>query len=286
MALLVAPSCTREERQRAARYLRDADLDLGDVQVLADALVRQSREPDAELVRHLVACVGPHARTHIPRSKSVATLERLLDAPALDRHARVEVLKALAEVAEVHDVERLLARTYRSDEERSLVGAVAQSVLRRPLFVRRLSPSAFEDLVCRVLDARERRAGRTVRFRVCGRPYDRGVDGRGSDLYATGADDLGETLAEVQCKNAGRVSMRDLLEFDTGTTEAREREMSAPRFQPAPVPRRVFATAANPPDADAINKAARDRDIEFITGPELVGMVKEFLGREVKLSRA
>lgn len=248
-------------------------------------LVRQTLEPDTDLVRHLVRCVGPHARKHIARSKCVSVMERLLDVPGLDRHARADVLKTLAEVAEVHDVERLLARSFQSEEEQKLVGKVAAGVLTRPLFLRRLSPSAFEDLVCRTLEARERSRGTSARFKVCGGPYDGGVDGRGGSLYATGADDPGETTVQVQCKNTDRFSTRELDEFDTQTSRASAEASLAPSLRAAPVASRIFVTAANPAHADAVIKEMLARDIELITGPMLVEMVKKFLGREATLSR-
>jgi hypothetical protein len=283
--LLTTPLTPPRICLRIARYLKEAALDFGDVKVLVNMIVRQSMESDTELVRHLVACVGPLARKHFSRSKCVAVIERLLDAPALDRHARAEVLKALAEVAEVHDVERLLARTYRSADEHALVGVVVQGVLRRPLLIRRLSPAAFEDLVCRVLEARERHLGRSTRFRVCGRPYDGGVDGRGGNLYATGADDPGETTVLVQCKNTDRFSMRDLEAFDAQTTQARNDEKFVPQLRAPQDPWRIFVTAARSKHAELSIQQLRARDIELMTGSRLVGMVKEFLGREASLSR-
>jgi hypothetical protein len=285
LRLLLAPATSLGVRRRIARYLSDADLDLGEVQLLANMLFRQTLEPDPDLVRHLVKCVSPHARKHIERSTCVAVMERLLDVPGLDRHARAEVLKSLAEAAEVHDIERLLSRSFQSEEEQALVGRVAGSVLTRPLFIRRLSSSAFEDLVCRALEARERSRGTSARFRVCGGPYDGGVDGRGGSLYATGADDPGETSVEVQCKNTDRFSMRDVDEFDTRTSQASVGASLSPPLRDALRASRIFVTAANPPRADALIKDLLARGIELITGPLLVALVKQFLGREATLSR-
>lgn len=285
LQLLLDSTTPLKIRRRIARYLGDVDLDLGEVQALADMLVRQTLEPDPDLVRHLVNCIGPQARKHIARSKCVTVMERLLDVPGLDRHARAEVLKSLAGVAEVHDVERLLSRTFQTDEERSLVGAVAESVLRRPLFLRRLSPSAFEDLVCRALEARARSEGTAARFKVCGGPYDGGVDGRGGSLYATGADDPGETTMLVQCKNTDRFLMNDIDEFDTRTSHTSTADTHALPLRPATVASRIFVTAAKPANADEVIKDVLARGIELITGPLLVDLVKQFLGREATLTR-
>lgn len=272
-------------RIRAARHLDGATLSTSDAQLIANLLVRQTLAPNSELVRRLLGTLSMSAGSAILHHHLSRVLHLLLHCSALDLHARLAVLEAIKPYIEVDDLEDLVARAVESEQERRLTTEILLDVLDRPLKVHRLTPSGFEHLACRMLEARGRARGFLERFRVVGGPYDGGVDGEGGNRYETGADDPGVSTVLVQCKNVVRLTLDALATFDKDVVEKEKppQQVNISTVSPSNKCAKVFVTSANPKDVTAFEVEAANRNIELILGPQFVELAHLHLRRRCTL---
>lgn len=281
--VILDPATKIEIRRRALKCLKKVDDLTNEAHTLMAALVRFTIEPDSELVRHLARCVRPKARTNYLRERIVSTLERLLDIPELDGHARAEVIATLGEVIDVADAERLLLRAYRDDEERARVGMALSKVLSRRLVLRELTPTGFEVLCCRMLEARERSQGRSVFYQSIGGSWDGGIDGLGSQPTPNSADDAGKLDGVVQCKNVDRVRADEVGAFISQADVFIRKKPDLWKVEPRAV-KRLYVTAATKGDIEKQREFAASHGVELICGQELVQLVRTHLRSDVVLS--